>query len=564
MIENIDNSNLFFKIFRNKYLKFEIFKHLRKYLKFLKLIKFNSVEQYKSFQEKEYLSKVYYDFKGFESLGNSMEYLKLGDNFWIHNLFITNGINILQKFLPQSLTHLELSNSFSRYLNLNGCKFLPESITILDIGDGFNRNINSNDIPSTLKSLIIGKNFKSSLNLKDCINLEKLIFNEKSHFNNELTNSNEINNNNNKNKNIIEINELPCNLKFLEFGNLYSREINANLNLPKTLTQLTFGSNFNNSIKFESLINLEYLKLGDGFDCEINIGDLPINLKTLIFGIGYKKKLKIGSLPSSLIYLSMDGYTLDFEVGVLSSLVNLLTLELSSFKTLSIPTNQNFKIGALPSSIQKFIFNEYFNTIYPFQSGSLPSSLTSLNLGFYNHTINEFLIPESLTSLILPQNINNGKTLFPKLFSNLKNLKFLKISYKNDILPNVLPNSLTSLTIESLCKGDSFETLPFEIFPRSLLHLSIYQYKKNYYSIEFIKPGDLPPSLKSLTIVSNLLNYQFQVDSIPQTLEKLDISNTQHKQEFLETSFLKSIKQLLLPKNYSGKIYEVSLINLFE
>ncbi|KAM9993309.1 hypothetical protein ACTFIZ_011282 [Dictyostelium cf. discoideum] len=514
MIKNfdIDNSILFFKIFRNKILRNQIFKHLRNFNICPILMKYNSIKQFKECQFKDYLSNVYYNLKGFEYLPNSIKFLKLGDNFWTSTLF-TLELNKFKNFLPQSLTHLELSNSFSRYSKLNGSSFIPESVTKLDIGDGFNRILRSDDIPLTLKTLKIGKTFKSSLQLIDCKNLENLEFDDESHFNN-------IFNNNNNNYNTNDNNNLPQNLKYLKFGNLYSMEIkNVQLNLPKTLTYLSFGSGFNSPINLQSLINL----------------------KRLEFKSKYKFKFSVGSLPSSLTYLSIGGYEKDFEIGVLP--INLQTLIISTNSS-TIKTKQKFEIGVLPSSITNFTFNHYYNTVHPFQNGALPSSLTSLDLFFYDHPIDNLILPSSLTFLELPKKQSNKSWRLLKLLSNLKNLNSLAWNCSDKIpSPNELPNSLTQLRIRNINYYHKFE---FGIFPSSLLSLLIHS--DHCYGFD---DGVLPQSLKRLELYCPHFKSQFQLNSIPKNLEILTLSSTSYHFAFNKNELPTSLKYLSLPKNYS-------------
>ncbi|EAL64124.1 hypothetical protein DDB_G0286737 [Dictyostelium discoideum AX4] len=499
---DIDNSNLFFKIFRNKFLRNQIFKHLRKFNICPRLVKYNSIKRFKECKFKGYLSNVYYNFKGFEYLPNSVKFLKLGDNFWTSNLFILE-LNKLKNFLPQSLTHLELSNSFSRYSKLNGRSFIPESVTKLNIGDGFNRIIRSDDIPLTLKSLKIGKTFKNSLNLIDCKNLENLEFVEESHFNNIFNN---------------DSNNLPQNLKYLKFGNLYTMEIkNVELNLPKTLTYLSFGSGFNSPINLQSLINL----------------------KSLTFESNYKCKFSVGSLPSSLTYLSINGYEKDFEIGVLPS--NLQTLIIKSY---TITTKQKFEIGVLPSSITNFTFNNHYNTLHPFQSGVLPSSLTSLDLSYYEHPIDNLILPSSLTYLELPNKEESNKScILLKLFSNLINLKSLVWNCKDKIPPNILPKSLSQFKIINIKYYHKFE---LDTFPSSLLSLLI-----NSHNCHGFEDGILPQSLKKLELVSHLFKTQFQLNSIPKNLEILSLSYTSYHYGFKKNELPTTLKHLSLPEYYS-------------
>ncbi|KAM9977706.1 hypothetical protein ACTFIR_011578 [Dictyostelium discoideum] len=518
MINNfdIDNSNLFFKIFRNKFLRNQIFKHLRYFNNCPKLVKYNSIKQFEECKFKGYLSKVYYNLKGFEYLPNSVKFLKLGDNFWTSNLFILE-LNKLKNFLPQSLTHLVLSNSFSRYSKLNGRSFIPESVTKLNIGDGFNRIIRSDDIPVTLKSLVIGKSFKNSLNLIDCKNLESLEFVYESHFNNILNNDSN--------------NLLPQNLKYLKFGNLYTMEIkNVELSLPKTLTYLSFGSGFNSPINLQSLINL----------------------KSLIFESNYKFKFSVGSLPSSLTYLSINGYEKDFEIGVLPS--NLQTLIISTFACYTITTKQKFEIGVLPSSITNFTFNNHYNTLHPFQSGVLPSSLTTLNLFYYEHPIDNLILPSSLTSLELPNKEESNKScVLLKLFSNLINLKSLVWSCKEKIPPNILPKSLTQFKILNTKYYHKFE---LDTFPSSLLSLLI-----NSDNCHGFEDGVLPQSLKKLELNCYLFKTQFQLNSIPKNLEILSLSNTSYHFGFKKNELPTTLKHLSLPKSFS-RFIDCDLPNL--
>jgi hypothetical protein len=54
-------------------------------------------------------------------------------------------------------------------------------------------------------------------------------------------------------------------------------------NLPKTLTSITFGNNFNQKLSLKFLTVLKVLKLDGNYNQAITLKDLPLTLETIFF-----------------------------------------------------------------------------------------------------------------------------------------------------------------------------------------------------------------------------------------------------------------------------------------
>ena len=104
-------------------------------------------------------------------------------------------------------------------------------------------------------------------------------------------------------------NKLPNSLTSLTFGENFNQTIDlSNTNL----TTLTFGNHFNNDISANVLPNsLETLTFGDNFNKKILPGILPNSLKNLSFGSNYNHFILAASLPSSLKTFSCKGKLTD-------------------------------------------------------------------------------------------------------------------------------------------------------------------------------------------------------------------------------------------------------------
>ena len=147
-------------------------------------------------------------------------------------------------------------------------------------------------------------------------------------------------------------------------------DIKEMAHLPTSLTSLTFGDRFNQSIDElplpSSLTNLE---LGFRFDHPVTGLKLPESLTSLSFGYWFDQPIADLTLPPSLMRLT-------FGCGF----------------------NQSIAQLNLPPSLTSLTFGDYFD--HPISDLKLPASLRSLTFGdFFNQPVCDLRLPSSLTSL---------------------------------------------------------------------------------------------------------------------------------------------------------------------
>src|SRR5579872_2119524 len=114
----------------------------------------------------------------------------------------THVISNLNHKLPNSITHLSITNTFNQ--DIKGCH-IPNSITHLSFGNAFNKDIKG-CIPNSVTHLHFGYYFNQ--HIKDCI---------------------------------------PNSVKHLKFGSFFDQDIRNCI--PSSVTFLYFGNNFNQNIK---------------------------------------------------------------------------------------------------------------------------------------------------------------------------------------------------------------------------------------------------------------------------------------------------------------------------
>ncbi|KAM9969897.1 hypothetical protein ACTFIR_001734 [Dictyostelium discoideum] len=154
-------------------------------------------------------------------------------------------------------------------------------------------------------------------------------------------------------------------------------------------------------------------------------------------------------LPKSLKKLDVVPSTSKFiiEQNALSDLNQLLSFSVLSFyDTDFVPSSWNHKIdiGFFPQSITSIDLGPHFNQpLTKDHIGIFPNSLKELAFGFYNHPIPIGLLPNQLKTLSFKNGFNQIIEI-GSLPSSLTSLN-LSLSYKKSILPNALPSSIIHL-----------------------------------------------------------------------------------------------------------------------
>ncbi|KAM9978472.1 hypothetical protein ACTFIY_012214 [Dictyostelium cf. discoideum] len=503
-MNDLDNSNLFFKIYRNLFLKNEIFKHVKLYNKYWKdSVVFRDVNKYNSFEFKEYLLNLEYSFSEHIKIPN-VEILKIGNSFWDCKKSIES---IPENFIPSSVKDLTIgkpcfSNNTDPKERL--CNIIPPTVTKLDLRE-YNNPLNPGDIVKTLKSLTISMCFSDEL--KESLWPDELELDELK---------------------ILRYEELkndcyfPKNYKSLEVSGNVPQIFNINL-LSLSLVRLKIELPKLSSMNLSTLKNLKYLSVWD-FIGDIEKGFLPEGLETLYIIIGNNFNIQVGSLPKSLKKLNMYPFKNKIELGVLPEGLEMLDI--------SGETEEAFEVGVFPSSITYLDFGCFSKSMKKLKVGVLPSSLEAFSFpSVYSFEIEEGLLPNSMGSLNLPKSFNQiiTKTLLP---NKLVQLDFGE-SFNSQIPPNTLPETLKYLTfgfvfnqdIDPFCFPNSIESIIFKsgfnkplkagCWPTSLTTLDL----GTSFNSD-IEPHALPQSLTSLSI-EGLFNKYFEPNTLPLSLLSL-------------------------------------------
>ncbi|EAL64867.1 hypothetical protein DDB_G0285109 [Dictyostelium discoideum AX4] len=248
--DNERSTVLFFKIWRNKYLRNYIFETIKYYLAnrgwrtitleglnknrfrdyFSKIILRNVLPVKSSF----FPEIIEVEKKPKELPKYSIKYLKLTSRLKECVLAVRPG------FIPSSVTCLELDHHY----NLPLCKgIIPNSVTNLTLGNGFNQSIEIDDFPSSIKYLTFGSSFNKPL----------------------------------------KKGSIPNGVLSITFGSLFDQDIDSDV-IPSSCIELTFGQNFNRNFK---------------------IGSIPNSVKTLKLSIHYKRVIEPNVLPHSITNLNI-------------------------------------------------------------------------------------------------------------------------------------------------------------------------------------------------------------------------------------------------------------------
>ncbi|EAL65088.1 hypothetical protein DDB_G0284637 [Dictyostelium discoideum AX4] len=511
-MNDLDNSNLFFKIYRNLYLKNEIFKHVKLYNNYWKdTVVFRDINKYNSFKFKEYLLNLEYSFRQHIKIPN-VEILKIGNSFWDRKKLIES---IPENFIPSSVKDLTIKKP--GYYNNTDPKerlgnIIPPTVTKLNLRE-YNNPLNPGDIVKTLKSLTISMYILDELKKSlwpDELELDEFIISSYRKIKNDCY--------------------FPKNYKSLEVSGYAPHIFNINL-LSLSLVKLKIELPKLSSMNLSTLKNLKYLSVQD-FNGDIKKGFLPVGLETLCIKNNFK--FQIGSLPKSLKKLNISSYNNKIELGVLPE--GLETLYISG------ETEEAFEVGVFPSSITYLDFGAYSKSMKKLKVGVLPLSLKMfLFPDVYSFEIDEGLLPHSMETLMLPKSFNQiiTKTLLP---NKLVHLDFGE-SFNSPIPPNTLPETLRSLTfgfvfnqdIDRFCFPNSIESIIFKSgFNKPL------------------KAGCWPTSLTTLFLGTSF-NSDIEPYALPQSLRRLSIEGPFNK--YFEPNTLPlSLLSIRLPSLYNKEI----------
>ncbi|KAN0011837.1 hypothetical protein ACTFIU_007408 [Dictyostelium citrinum] len=568
--ENIDNSKSFFKVWRNSFIRYQIFQHLRLYIIHSNQITLTN-EQIEDYKYLNYCRSIY-----------------LVDDK-INSRFLKDG-------LPDSIESLSFVYYFNQSI-LNTIDFDINSnyhynLKSITFGYDFNQEIKETALPRSLESLKFGRLFNQELNnntFKNQINLKSIEFGAR--FNNKgrpirvgtFSKSIESLRFGFHFNSFFEPYSLPSGLKSIELGSSYYQDINEEHILPSSITSLSLSNEYKIPITLKTLkslpnlIDLDYpgfiLPTGSNdqaFPClkslrsfiewdddDIN-SKLPTSLTKLTI-CGSNTVFKNISIPIGLkeIYLksniSVDSFhnnsnnnnsssnkgdgRFDISDPQLEKMVIdiprlfpddikriLPKFSITTFKTLEIPyLNREFTQDIIPSTITSLTLDAY-NTV--FNSNSLPKTLKHLKLPFYNQPfINS---ADSLPWWRALEKLEFGISFFQSFppsisFKNLKSLTIridCFISFSKKTIDTLFP-ILESIDFIILHEQDRISTHHFfQSLPVSIkwLKFSRFRFDKPFNDDSIV----WPPKLKTLTIPNHIIHLVFdQKLSLPHQLESL-------------------------------------------
>ncbi|KAK5580822.1 hypothetical protein RB653_000846 [Dictyostelium firmibasis] len=313
---------------------------------------------------------------------------------------------IIRNSLPTSLLDLELGRNYNRAISAYGT--LPSSLTSLTLGQRFVHVIYTGTLPPTLKKLIIQSiNYNQRFEKRSLPDaLEHLEFHKNGFFNQPIGDK-----------------YLPPNLKTLILPRQWSNNLEPILpqQIPIGVTNLQFHSNECSLFLRNDSIPLSVLNL------RVN-GILSNHIS---YSKGCEKILKGSFIPPSVTQL---------ETGTIVNLSHCINLK--NFILDESFNQRSLTKDSIPLSVINFKLPALWDR--KLSVGILPNSIKVLDLGSFNHEIEENVLPQNLESLTMNSwdqpSIN--KNIFPQ------SLTFLSIkSFNQRLTPSTLPKKLEILIL---------------------------------------------------------------------------------------------------------------------
>ncbi|KAM9972968.1 hypothetical protein ACTFIR_012339 [Dictyostelium discoideum] len=592
---------LFFKVFRNKYLKKQIFHHVRLYNNNYHTQEF-TIESLAKYPMKEYLRSILIkdyqeqDQQLLNTLLNSLPNIEILESEKDYNKTLPSvsvssirSIKFGEKFdqpivcytLPmlsvkESLTSLVLGESFNQpidfqcLVNLKTLVFgnffnqplkpsqLPKSLTSLEFGHAYNQKIQYGVLPTSLETLKLGPSFnkmifsKQSKRKRSSSLFFKLLPSFKSSSSSraiEQQKEEDYDNEENEDKSLK-------NLKVLELGEYFNGKLKSLGKLPSSLESIRFGGIFNQKLSnMSKLTSLKSLRFGRLFNQ--NIDSLPPFLTSITFSFHFNSEIKESSIPPTLKKI-IFGYMYNRPIGFLKS-TNVESITFghnfdqpfidSTTTTATCSNDESSSSSLLPQSLTYLDLRESTRFDQPFDKPNiLPPNLKTLHLfKRYKRSMIAKYLPSTLENFVISITESNPQYLD-------QNLPISKIIFKTNLSPSVivksdqkklqgLPYSIKSSTPIVNIEFDYFYITTFNLFkiPETVEQISF-----NFlFDISTLKHTIFPRKLKTLHITytgeRELILDRY---SLPQTITTLYINNTKST----------SIKILSLP-NSLNEIY---------
>ncbi|KAM9997661.1 hypothetical protein ACTFIY_007336 [Dictyostelium cf. discoideum] len=251
-INDVDYNDcvLFFKIWRNKYLRYRIFHQMKK-------SSINRIQKYNNCEEIENLENSYY-----------IKHLKLVENSPIPINGIPNSVRLLR--LNCNFNHKLLIGSFS----------LSKRLEILILGEIFNQTIERNLLPNSLKKIKFGLKFNQSLqHLPSSVTSIKV------------------------SGSFLKPETIPSTVTELKLYFFFNKENLTTNDIPKSIKSLKMDICFNNIFVVGFIPNsVTKLVLGPRFfECSLKAGIIPNSVTDLTISLGcLLSPIKKGVIPNSV------------------------------------------------------------------------------------------------------------------------------------------------------------------------------------------------------------------------------------------------------------------------
>ncbi|KYR01630.1 hypothetical protein DLAC_01631 [Tieghemostelium lacteum] len=346
-------------------------------------------------------------------------------------------------------------------------------------------------------------------------------------------------------------------LKSLRIGN-YFKSILGNIGIfPESLTELTFGREFNRPFENgmlppylrklvvgpyyrHALTNLPETLEVLGIGCyQIIKGDIPSSVKHLIIGGGVKE-LSPDVLPSSLTRLDIDTRYSNVDLKVWSIPSSVTRLEFKPSLSNSV-YNRLTRIGVIPNSIREFYWD--FNGNHTIEYNGLPNSIQIMTINTHNWSLTIPKLPVSIEDLtvrcdnihthFLPEKLkkltiwfSRGGAFHGPMPDSIEHLVLKSDTfYTCGITESIIPKYLKTLVIEG---GAIYKPLPSKL-PSTLTSMTLPNMSGGTC---LFAVNDLPPNLTSLTLTRQGLVVEYVSGSLfdfaPRSLKYLSIDDRVH------------------------------------
>ncbi|KAM9953635.1 hypothetical protein ACTFIR_008721 [Dictyostelium discoideum] len=602
-MEEINNDKLFFKIWRNNFIKDNILQHLKLYSYNYWPRIFSNCQSIKERETKEYLNSIHLSpFPNFGTDGNEFVIDDLNDNNSDVSLsdsdndgYDTNHDSIYYKTIKKK-------EKYPMSTLINKSKENKTFRLSLKVSNNVNNvNIINNSSSSISRSRSSSSSSIGSISSRNSIignNNENINFQEE-----EVEEEEEL-------ITFMDQNFLNLILPFKTLESVFVdfRNVSAPYKqfpiplIPESVKYLRIGDfyrgwSFSDYFQNGNGKNLTSLNLGNCFTQEIKPNLLPPNLVELTIGSQFSRELKVNSLPNTLQYLYI-GHSFDIEFSSEGILPNSLTdLRLAAY-------NQPFRGNILSNlqNLKKLILPRFNQIIYP---GFLPQSLQFLRFGYsFKSKIKEYSLPSNLKYFKIQSDWKQyiQPKLFPISLKSLKfkshstdltnlpiDLKYLKISQfnnkslnnkkvsiitkvKNKINNNNNNNSNNNNSNNNNNNNNFNNLISLKIglfnkmiypndLPNGLTNLELKNFNQN------LRPSTFPNTIKYLKLIDfNNGGKPLKKDCLPQQLKRLEFSFFNQSIEWLPTecleviylgsSFNQPIAEGILPKTL--KFLEIS------